>query len=118
MGNFFAPQPAWSSPREEIGSVERDQNFGENRFDARLAGLLRDGVGNFFASGENGVAQVGEFAAAVAQRLSAPLDLGLACARENSGNSAGFVAAKRATTSPVAGLTESTAAAWFAIAVE
>ena len=58
--NFFGPQPLRGAFGDEVGGVERQQDFGEDGFDAGLAGFAGDDVGDFVAVGEDGVAKIAE----------------------------------------------------------
>ena len=58
MRNFFGLEPLRGAFGEEVGGVEGQEDFGEDGFDAGLAGFAGDDVGDFFAVGEDGVAKI------------------------------------------------------------
>ena len=83
-------QPLRRAAREKIGRVERENDFGEDGFDARLARLARDHVGDFVAAVEDRVAQPTQRRGALADRLRRPCCLRGPRALENRGHVAGL----------------------------
>ena len=57
MRNRFRAQPDRGATREEGGSVDGQRDFGEDGFDARLAGFPGDDVGDPFTRVEQDVTQ-------------------------------------------------------------
>ena len=70
--NFFGPQPLRGAFGDEVGGVERQQNFGEDGFDAGLAGFAGDDVGDFVAIFEDGVAKIFQHGGAGRERPGGP----------------------------------------------
>ncbi len=62
----FGTQPSRRLAREEIGGVEREKYFGEDRFGAGLAGFADDDICDVVAALENCVAKLAKHCAAFA----------------------------------------------------
>src|ERR1700691_1983380 len=80
---FLTEQPGRLA-REKMRGVEREQNFGEDGFDARLSCLARDGIGDVVPARINRIAEAEQCRAALGKRPRSPFFLSLARALENS----------------------------------
>ncbi len=72
MRNFFRLEPLGGALGEEVGGVEGQEDFGEDGFDAGLAGFAGDDAGDFVAVGEDGVAKIFQRGGARRERPGGP----------------------------------------------
>src|ERR1700683_2466046 len=84
MRHAFATEPTRGFAREEICGVEREQNFGEDGFDARLSCFARDGIGDVVPARINRIAKAEQSRATLGKWSRSPFRLSLAGALENT----------------------------------
>jgi hypothetical protein len=84
MRHAFGSEPTRGSAREKMGGVEREQNFGEDGFDARLSCFARDSIGDVVPARINRIAKAEQSRAALGKRPRNPFFLSLAGALENT----------------------------------
>ena len=84
MRHAFGTEPPGRLSREKMRSVERQQNFGEDGFDARLSCFARDSIGDVVPARINRIAKAEQSRAALGKRPRNPFCLSLAGTLENT----------------------------------
>ena len=84
MRHAFGTEPPGRLSREKMRGVEREQNFGEDGFDARLPRFARDGIGDVVPARINCIAEAEQSRAAFGKWPRSPFCLSLASALENA----------------------------------